>query len=136
MPNVRQHVQFGLAVDEMCSALKRLTSSRPLVAIDKRPLYSNDIKQHVEEDWKSWFHRSVRWRQLSEPHDPVWWIDGMPTKSFKNGFGLQTPIVNGQWKTIRYYRYVYIMHFMSLLLIFLNFLDKFVYGYLKYPFRY
>jgi hypothetical protein len=121
LPNVRQHVQFGLAVDEMCSALKRLASSRPTAAIDKLPLYSNDIKQHVEEDWRSWFHRSVRWRQLSEPQDPVWWINGMHSKSFKEGFGLQTPIVNGQWKTIRYYRYVFIMHFMSLLLIFPNF---------------
>ena len=45
------------------------------------------------------------WRQISEPNDPVWWIDGMPDATFKEGYGLQTPLVNGQLKTIRYYRY-------------------------------
>jgi hypothetical protein len=34
----------------------------------------------------------VRWRQVSEPGDPVWWIDRFPTEAFEDGFGLQTPI--------------------------------------------
>jgi len=55
--------------------------------------------------WRDWFQLSVRWRQLSEPNDSVWWIDGMPHESYHEGFGLQTPIVNGQWKTVRYYPY-------------------------------
>lgn len=55
--------------------------------------------------WRDFFDVAVRWRQVSEPNDPVWWIDRFPAKAFKEGFGLQTPIVNGQLKTIRYYSY-------------------------------
>lgn len=36
---------------------------------------------------------AVRWRQLSEPNDPVWWIDLLDPKAFEQGFGLQTPMV-------------------------------------------
>lgn len=55
--------------------------------------------------WRDFFDVVVRWRQVSEPNDAVWWIDRLPTKAFNEGFGLQTPIVNGQLKTIRYYPY-------------------------------
>ena len=43
--------------------------------------------------------------QVSEPNDPVWWIDRLPKAAFEEGFGLQTPIVNGQLKAVRYYCY-------------------------------
>jgi hypothetical protein len=44
----------------------------------------------------------VRWRQLSEPNDPVWWVDLLPPEQFAEGFGSHTPIVTGQCKTARY----------------------------------
>jgi tetratricopeptide (TPR) repeat protein len=60
--------------------------------------------QH-EFNWRDFFDVAVRWRQISEMNDPVWWIDRLPYGAFDEGFGLQTPIVNGQLKTIRYYSY-------------------------------
>ena len=42
---------------------------------------------------------------MSEPNDPVWWIDRLPQDAFADGFGLQTPLVNGQLKAVRYYSY-------------------------------
>jgi hypothetical protein len=48
---------------------------------------------------------AVRWRQVSEPNDPVWWIDLLTKESFSNGFGLQTPLVTGHCHVPRYYPY-------------------------------
>eukprot|EP00605_Chrysophyceae_sp_TOSAG23-4_P000509 GSChrysophyteH1.ASY1.ANO1.571.1 assembled CDS len=83
LPNLRQHAQFGQSVLEMLKCFMATGNC----------------------EWRTFFEISVRWRQLSEPADPVWWIDGMPTTSYSEGFGLQTPLVNGQWNTIRYYSY-------------------------------
>lgn len=55
--------------------------------------------------WRDFMDISVRWRQISEPNDGVWWIDRFPLQSVVEGFGLQTPLVNGQLKTIRYFSY-------------------------------
>jgi hypothetical protein len=67
-------------------------------------IYVGMLKSH-SFSWRDFFDIVVKWRQISEPNDPVWWIDRLPAKAFKDGFGLQTPIVNGQLKTIRYYSY-------------------------------
>lgn len=48
--------------------------------------------------YRDLFDVAVRWRQLSEPNDPVWWIDRLTESAFREGFGLQTPMVNGQLK--------------------------------------
>ena len=56
-------------------------------------------------DWRDLFDCSVHWRQISEPNDTVWWIDRFPPEAFEEGFGLQTPLVNGQLKVYRYYPY-------------------------------
>ena len=45
----------------------------------------------------------VKWRQLAEVNDPVWWIDMLPWELFSEGFGLQTPMLTGQLKVPRYY---------------------------------
>ena len=44
----------------------------------------------------------VKWRQISEPNDSVWWIDKLTKASLKEGFGLQTPILSGELKVFRY----------------------------------
>lgn len=46
---------------------------------------------------------AVRWRQMSEPFDPVFYIDGLSRAAFEEGFGLQTPMVSGQNLVVRYY---------------------------------
>ena len=56
-------------------------------------------------DWRSLFDTAVRWRQVSEPNDNVYWIDLFPEAAFREGFGLTTPIQNGELKTYRYYCY-------------------------------
>jgi hypothetical protein len=56
-------------------------------------------------NWWDRFDIAVRWRQVSEPGDPVWWIDRFPTRAFAEGFGLQTPLVNGHLTTVRYAPY-------------------------------
>jgi len=62
------------------------------------------ISLHVFH-WRDLMDLVVRWRQLSEPSEPVWWIDCLPTKAFQEGFGLQTPLVNGHLTTVRYSAY-------------------------------
>ena len=47
---------------------------------------------HHQFGWRDLFDVGVRWRQISEPNDPVWWIDRFPSQAFEDGFGLQTPI--------------------------------------------
>lgn len=56
-------------------------------------------------NWRDLYDIAVRWRQVSEPGDPVWWIDRFPAKAFEEGFGLQTPLVNGHLTTVRYEPY-------------------------------
>lgn len=43
--------------------------------------------------WRDAYDVLVRWRQASEPFDPVWWIDRFTAGAFGEGFGLQTPMV-------------------------------------------
>jgi len=109
--NERQHRQFGLAVCQMIDALK---SARLEPGYQVRDSFSSKknldlsftcrIEFH-KFSWRDFFDIAVRWRQLSEPNDPVWWIDGMTLESFCDGFGLQTPMVSGQLKCIRYHSY-------------------------------
>lgn len=44
--------------------------------------------------WRDVVDVAVRWRQVSEPGDAVWWLDLLPTQAFVRGFGLQTPMVS------------------------------------------
>ena len=53
--------------------------------------------------WRAAYDVAVRWRQLGEPNDNVWWIDGLPRRDFLEGFGSHTPILKAQHETVRYY---------------------------------
>jgi hypothetical protein len=88
LPNKRQHTCFGLAVLEMAQTVGMHVGTG-----------------QVKLGWREFFSIAVRWRHVSEPGDPVFRIYSLPKKAFEEGFGLQTPIVNGQMKTIRYYSY-------------------------------
>lgn len=44
----------------------------------------------------------VRWRQISEPNDPVWWVDLLTKEQFEEGFGSHTPMIAGQSDVVRY----------------------------------
>ena len=56
-----------------------------------------------EFGWRDAMDVAVRWRQLSEPHDQVVWVDLLTRKEFESGFGSHTPIFSGQTKCVRYY---------------------------------
>jgi len=53
--------------------------------------------------WRDAFDVLVRWRQISEPFDPVFFIDRLTPQAFQEGFGLQTPLISGQQRNPRYY---------------------------------
>ena len=83
LPNARQRRMFGLASLQCAHVLRN----------------------NIPHDWRSLFDIAVRWRQVSEPNDNVFWIDLFPEAAFQEGFGLTTPIQNGELKTFRYYCY-------------------------------
>ncbi len=85
MTNKRQHRQFGFAVMEASEALKGVKEGNA--------------------GWRSTFDIIVRWRQISEFNDPVWWIDELTREGFQEGFGLQTPMMSGELKVFRYHSY-------------------------------
>ncbi|KAJ6740417.1 SUPPRESSOR OF RPS4-RLD 1 [Salix purpurea] len=53
--------------------------------------------------WKDVYSMAVKWRQISEPCDPVVWINKL-SEEFNSGFGSHTPMILGQAKVIRYYQ--------------------------------
>ncbi|KAF2298127.1 hypothetical protein GH714_015310 [Hevea brasiliensis] len=52
--------------------------------------------------WQDVYSLAVRWRQISEPCDPVVWVNKLG-EEFKSGFGSHTPLILGQAKVVRYY---------------------------------
>ncbi|KAK6923111.1 Tetratricopeptide repeat [Dillenia turbinata] len=52
--------------------------------------------------WQDVYSVAVKWRQISEPCDPVVWINKL-SEEFISGFGSHTPIILGQAKVVRYY---------------------------------
>ncbi|KAK2372574.1 Suppressor of RPS4-RLD 1 [Trifolium repens] len=52
--------------------------------------------------WKDIYSIAVRWRQISEPCDPVVWVNKL-SEEFNSGFGSHTPMILGQAKVVRYF---------------------------------
>nr|XP_043631508.1 suppressor of RPS4-RLD 1 [Erigeron canadensis] len=53
----------------------------------------------------SWLHLysvAVKWRQISEPCDPVVWVNKL-SEEFNSGFGSHTPLILGQARVTRYF---------------------------------
>jgi tetratricopeptide (TPR) repeat protein len=66
----------------------------------------NDMKNNPNAfTWRKFMNIIVKWRQISEPNDSVWWIDQLTEESYNIGFGLQTPMYSNQLKIARYYPY-------------------------------
>ncbi|BFU21278.1 TPR repeat protein [Entamoeba histolytica HM-1:IMSS-B] len=53
--------------------------------------------------WRTLMELSTKWRQISEPNDPVYWIDLLTPEQFEEGFGSHTPMYTGQGRVIRYF---------------------------------
>ncbi|KAK9949075.1 hypothetical protein M0R45_004618 [Rubus argutus] len=52
--------------------------------------------------WHDVYSVAVKWRHISEPCDPVVWINKL-SEEFNAGFGSHTPIILGQAKVVRYF---------------------------------
>lgn len=59
-------------------------------------------KPQKEFTWRLFYDIIVQWRQISEPNDPVVWIDLLTREQFEEGFGSHTPMISGQTNVIRY----------------------------------
>jgi hypothetical protein len=46
--------------------------------------------------WRDLYDICIKWRQVSEPNDPVWWVDLLTKEQFTEGFGSHTPMITGQ----------------------------------------
>ncbi|CAK7337777.1 unnamed protein product [Dovyalis caffra] len=53
--------------------------------------------------WQDVYSIAVKWRQISEPCDPVVWVNKL-SEEFNSGFGSHTPMILGQAKVVRYYQ--------------------------------
>lgn len=54
-------------------------------------------------NWQDVYSIAVKWRQISEPCDPVVWVNKLSEKEFNAGFGSHTPMLLGQARVVRYY---------------------------------
>ncbi|KAL2522527.1 Suppressor of RPS4-RLD 1 [Forsythia ovata] len=52
--------------------------------------------------WHDVYSMAVKWRQISEPCDPVVWVNKL-SEEFDAGFGSNTPLILGQAKVVRYF---------------------------------
>ncbi|KAF8410165.1 hypothetical protein HHK36_002687 [Tetracentron sinense] len=52
--------------------------------------------------WLDLYSLAVKWRQISEPCDPVMWVNKL-SEEFNSGFGSHTPMILGQAKVVRYF---------------------------------
>ncbi|KAJ9442032.1 Suppressor of RPS4-RLD 1 [Diplonema papillatum] len=55
--------------------------------------------------WKALFSSAVKWRQVVDQRDTVYWIDGLSEESLREGFGVQTPMIIGEQKVVKYHQY-------------------------------
>ena len=117
LSNQRQWRQFGMAVLSVAQEIQdwwqRLSSSsKSENKREKKEIHRSTLPDEARSSlpnapftYRDIADVAVRWRQVSEPNDPVWWIDLLTKEAFHEGFGLQTPLVTGQTHVPRYYPY-------------------------------
>jgi hypothetical protein len=123
----RQHRMFGAMALQMA---QRLIAHSRLVrqggdglkvrdsARSRRVLIGKEAKEEEEEGegdseggehvfgWRDLFDLAVKWRQVAEPFDTVFWIDCTAAQEDQaDKVGLQTFLYHGVGKNIRYYPY-------------------------------
>ena len=107
--NEKQHRQAGIATIHMAQAAQsywnayRNGQTIPLSG----QANSNGNAEAVPHDfgWRDFYDITVNWRQMSEPSDPVWWIDMLCEDTFAEGYGAHTPLLMGEARVVRYYQY-------------------------------
>ncbi|KAK7406487.1 hypothetical protein VNO78_08114 [Psophocarpus tetragonolobus] len=73
-------------------------------ASETSPSYGivDDRSSSRSMSWQDVYSIAVRWRQISEPCDPVVWVNKL-SEEFNSGFGSHTPMILGQAKVVRYF---------------------------------
>ena len=104
--NEKQHKQSGIAILQMAQVAQHYWNACKTGEI----LQTHDNCKSATQIqhsfcWRDFFDIAVSWRQISEPSDPVWWIDMLCEKTFVDGYGASTPILMGESQNIRYYQY-------------------------------
>jgi hypothetical protein len=63
------------------------------------------VKQLMDYEhyWRDIMKHVVALRQISEPFDAVFWIDGLTKVQFEEGFGAATPMISNSINVYRYY---------------------------------
>ena len=100
LKNQRQYLSFGLATLQIAQVVAQFWKKGECRISDSarsKPVSSNKL------GWRDVYDIAVRWRQLSEPNDPVWWVDLLSPEQFAEGFGSHTPLVTGQCNVVRYF---------------------------------
>ncbi|XP_067018198.1 tetratricopeptide repeat protein 13-like isoform X1 [Acropora muricata] len=93
LPNVRHHLAMGFAILDVAQvAHKHWKSGR-------------SSKTNKKISWREIFDVAVKWRRISDPEQPVFWLDMMPEKSVKAGFNFRMNLLRGQLKSVRYSDY-------------------------------
>ena len=105
LSNLRQHRQCGYSILEMAQTIRKEWGQSEPSMINGTYSSSDQYNMKHPFGWRDFFDVGVKWRQFSEPNDPVFWIDYMTKKAFEEGFGLQTPMITGQLHVPRYYPY-------------------------------
>jgi len=94
LPNIRHHRAMGLAILDVAQAAnKNWKAGR------------SSKNTHKKASWRDMFDLAVKWRRISDPEQPVFWLDMMPEKSVKAGFNFRMNLLRGQLKSVRYSDY-------------------------------
>lgn len=80
-----------------CSTSTSSESSTSYGSSEDRP-----VSARFMLSWQEIYSLAVKWRQISEPCDPVVWINKL-SEEFNSGFGSHTPMILGQAKVVRYF---------------------------------
>jgi hypothetical protein len=56
--------------------------------------------------WRDVYDIAVRWRQVADPYDPVFYMDGLSAKTFEEGIVLGTHMLFEEMRVNKYYSQV------------------------------
>ncbi|KAL5706920.1 Suppressor of RPS4-RLD 1 [Ranunculus cassubicifolius] len=126
LSNRRQHRMAGLAAIEIAQKVSKayskkarrkerihlLSQNRGGAGCSTSSFSDTSTSYGVTEDrssgsrcvmsWRDVYALAVKWRQISEPCDPVVWVNKL-SEEFNSGFGSHTPLIIGQGKVVRYF---------------------------------